>query len=197
MEELAAAEEFILSVTVNGYGKRTSSHEYRTMNRGNRGVVNIETSKRNGNVVGSFPVEEGDQIMMVTDQGKIIRTPIFDVRIAGRSTQGVTLFNIAEDEHLVSVAKLGETDEEDENSVFVEGEEAEEGPEVDVPPTDEAVAEGSEGEAGRPPEPPSEERAPEPAVREPAAQEKTAKEAAKPVVKEAAETTSKKRKTKK
>ena len=207
MEELAAAEEFILSVTVNGYGKRTSSHEYRTMNRGNRGVVNIQTSKRNGNVVGSFPVEEGDQIMMVTDQGKIIRTPIFDVRIAARSTQGVTLFNIAEGEKLVSVAKLGETDEEDEAGVFEEdqegaaGEAGGEGPEVDVPPADQTAAEASEGEAGRPPEPPRQETAPKPASKEPAAQEKASEKAPekapKPNAKEATKTTSKKRKSKK
>ena len=150
MEELAAAEEFILSITRNGYGKRTSSHEYRTMNRGNRGVVNIQTSERNGDVVGSFPVEEDDQIMMVTDQGKIIRTPVFDIRIASRSTQGVTLFNIAEDEYLVSVAKLGKTNEEDEEGAFPDGGEGQEGDidEANLEPDASPMAEAGTAEAG-------------------------------------------------
>ncbi len=111
MEELAAAEQFILSITENGYGKRTSAYEYRTAGRGGLGIVNIETSDRNGRVVASFPVEAGDELMMVTDHGKIIRTTVADVRIAGRSTQGVTLFSVAGGEKMVSVAKLGETEE--------------------------------------------------------------------------------------
>ena len=115
MEELFKKEQFILSVTVNGYGKRTSAYEYRTSGRAGQGIVNIVTSERNGPVVASFPVETEDQIMMVTDHGKIIRTPIHNVRIAGRSTQGVTLFNVGEDERIVSAAFLPE--EEDDGEV--------------------------------------------------------------------------------
>jgi len=116
MAALVEDEEFILTVTENGYGKRTSSHEYRTMGRGGQGVVNIETSSRNGPVVAAFPVEDRDQIMMVTDGGKLIRTPVNDMRIAGRQTQGVTLFRTANDEKVVSVAHLAEAghDEADE-----------------------------------------------------------------------------------
>ena len=125
MAEMAEREQFIFAITRNGFGKRTSAYEYRTAGRGGLGIANIETNDRNGDVVASFPVEETDQIMMVTDQGKIIRTPLHDVRIAGRSTQGVTIFKVADDEHIVSVAKMGESDEEEDE--LVEGEEGAEG----------------------------------------------------------------------
>jgi DNA gyrase subunit A len=105
-DRLAALEEFILTVTAQGYGKRTSAFEYRTANRGGLGIANIETSPRNGLVVASFPVENSDQIMLVTDGGKLIRLPVHDIRIAGRKTQGVTLLRTAEDEHVVSAARL-------------------------------------------------------------------------------------------
>ncbi len=107
-EELAAAEQFVLAITENGYGKRTSAYEYRITNRGGQGIINIETSDRNGPVVATFAIEAHDQIMLVTDGGKIIRCPVDDIRIAGRNTQGVTLFDTAEDEHVVSVARLSE-----------------------------------------------------------------------------------------
>ena len=106
--ELAATEQFILSVTDNGFGKRTSAYEYRITSRGGSGIINIETSERNGPVVAAFPVDEKDQIMLVTDGGQVIRCPVDDIRIAGRSTQGVTLFKTAEDEKVVSVARLSE-----------------------------------------------------------------------------------------
>ena len=112
-DQLASSEEFILSVTENGYGKRTSAYEYRITKRGGQGVVNITTEGRNGSVAASFPVEDTDQIMLVTNGGKIIRSPVEDIRIAGRSTQGVTLFDTADDEQVVSVAHLKETDETD------------------------------------------------------------------------------------
>ena len=105
-ERLATEEEFILSVTSNGYGKRTSAYEYRIAGRGGQGIINIETSSRNGQVVASFPVEDEDQILLVTDGGQLIRCPVADIRIAGRSTQGVTLFKTAADEHVVSVTRL-------------------------------------------------------------------------------------------
>ncbi|WP_321390997.1 DNA gyrase subunit A [Emcibacter sp.] len=120
--ELQAQEEFIISITVNGYGKRTSAYEYRVTNRGGQGIVNIETSDRNGEVIGAFPIEVQDQLMMVTDQGRLIRVPVHDVRIAGRNTQGVTLFKVGDDEHIVSVERVSDTGEDEE-----EVEEGEEG----------------------------------------------------------------------
>jgi DNA gyrase subunit A len=111
--ELQAAEQFLLTVTVNGYGKRTSAYEYRVTNRGGQGIINIETSARNGHAVASFPVEDSHQIMMVADTGRLIRVPVHDIRIAGRNTQGVTLFRVDNDEHIVSVARLDEGDDED------------------------------------------------------------------------------------
>jgi DNA gyrase subunit A len=106
LAELDAEQQMILSVTVNGYGKRSSAFEYRVTNRGGQGIINIETSKRNGPVVAAFPVAGEDQLMLVTNQGKVIRIPVDGIRIASRNTQGVTRFNIDEDEQLVSVARL-------------------------------------------------------------------------------------------
>jgi DNA gyrase subunit A len=116
--ELAENEQFILTVTENGYGKRSSAYEYRRTNRGGQGITNIDTSERNGCVIASFPVRQGEQLMLVTDQGKVIRTTVGDIRIMGRNTQGVTIFRVAEDEHVVSVAKIDESDEEE---IEVEG----------------------------------------------------------------------------
>jgi len=113
MAALAAQEQFLLTVTRNGFGKRTSSYEYRTMGRGNQGVTNIETSERNGDVVASFPVSERDQLLMVTDQGQLIRVGVHDIRIAGRNTQGVTLFRVAADEHVVSVAHIADVEDDE------------------------------------------------------------------------------------
>ncbi|MBO6503595.1 MAG: DNA gyrase subunit A [Kordiimonadaceae bacterium] len=117
MAELEATEQFVLTVAANGFGKRTSSHEYRLTNRGGQGIWNVPSSEdmraEIGAVVGAFPITEAEQLMMVTDQGKLIRTPVHDVRIASRNTKGVTLFKVADDETIVSVAKLQETEEED------------------------------------------------------------------------------------
>jgi DNA gyrase subunit A len=110
--EIADKEQFLLTVTENGFGKRSSTYEYRRTNRGGQGIINIVTSERNGGVVASFPVKPGEQLMLVTDQGKVIRTTVGDIRIAGRNTQGVTIFNVAEGEHVVSVARIDESDEE-------------------------------------------------------------------------------------
>jgi DNA gyrase subunit A len=106
--ELGAAEEFILTVSSNGYGKRTSSYEYRITGRGGKGIVAMTVNGRNGPLVASFPVEDEDQIMLVTDGGQLIRCPVHDIRKAGRSTQGVIVLNTAEDEHVVSVERIGE-----------------------------------------------------------------------------------------
>ena len=110
--ELQENEQFILTVTENGYGKRSSSYEYRRTNRGGQGITNIDTSERNGRVVASFPARQGEALMLITDQGKMIRTTVGDIRIMGRNTQGVTIFRVAENEHVVSVAKIEESDEE-------------------------------------------------------------------------------------
>jgi DNA gyrase subunit A len=111
--EMSEKEQFILTVTENGYGKRSSTYEYRRTNRGGQGITNIDTSERNGKVVASFPVKQGEQLMLVTDQGKMIRTTIADIRIMGRNTQGVTIFRVAENEQVVSVARIDESDEEE------------------------------------------------------------------------------------
>jgi len=111
--ELAEGEQFILTVTENGFGKRSSAYEYRRTNRGGQGITNIDTSERNGKVVASFHAKQGEQLMLVTDQGKMIRTTVADIRIMGRNTQGVTIFRIAEDEHVVSVARIDESEEEE------------------------------------------------------------------------------------
>jgi DNA gyrase subunit A len=106
--ELSAAEQFVLTVSERGFGKRSSSYEYRTTGRGGKGIVAMTLTKKTGKIVGSFPVEEADQVMLVTDAGKLIRTPVSGIRIAGRSTQGVIVLNTAEDEKVVSVERLSE-----------------------------------------------------------------------------------------
>ncbi|OSQ36927.1 DNA gyrase subunit A [Thalassospira sp. MCCC 1A01428] len=119
-DELLSGDQLILSVTENGYGKRTSSYEYRVTGRGGQGFANIDMSERNGLVAASFVIEEGDELMMVTNGGKVIRMPTHDIRIAGRKTQGVTLFRTAEDEQVVAVERLsnlGETAGDDEEGV--------------------------------------------------------------------------------
>ncbi len=113
-EEMKAKEQFILSVTSTGYGKRSSSYEYRVTGRGGQGIANMEMSARNKEIVSSFPIEDDNQIMMVTDGGKLIRMPVEDIRIAGRKTQGVILFRTAENEKVVSVTWLDADDGDDE-----------------------------------------------------------------------------------
>jgi DNA gyrase subunit A len=111
--EIADKEQFLLTITENGYGKRSSTYEYRRTNRGGQGIINIITSERNGGVVASFPVQPGQSLMLVTDQGKMIRTTVGDIRIAGRNTLGVTIFRVAQNERVVSVARIEESDEEE------------------------------------------------------------------------------------
>jgi len=109
--EMSANEQFVLTISENGYGKRSSSFEYRTTGRGGKGIVAMSVNGRNGKLVASFPVEDSDQIMLVTDRGQLIRCPVEGIRIAGRSTQGVIVFDTAEDEHVVSVEHIGEDTE--------------------------------------------------------------------------------------
>jgi DNA gyrase subunit A len=140
--ELAEKEQFILTITENGYGKRSSAYEYRRTNRGGQGITNIDTSERNGCVVASFPAHQGEQLMLVTDQGKMIRTTVADIRIMGRNTQGVTIFRVADGEHVVSVAKIDESDEEE---IEVEGGD-------EIVPVDDAVTDESEFDQSADPE---------------------------------------------
>ena len=108
--ELSAAEQFVLTVADRGFGKRTSSFEYRATGRGGKGIVAMTLTPKTGRIVASFPVEESDQIMLVTDQGKLIRTTVAGIRIAGRPTQGVIVLNTADDERVVSVERLSEVE---------------------------------------------------------------------------------------
>jgi DNA gyrase subunit A len=142
MAELDEKEQFILTVTENGFGKRSSAYEYRRTNRGGQGITNIDTSARNGCVVASFPAKQGEALMLVTNQGKMIRTTVGDIRIAGRNTMGVTIFRVAEGEHVVSVAKIDESDEEE---IEIEGGE-------ELAPVDDAIVGESELEKPADPE---------------------------------------------
>ena len=108
---MGAAEQIILTVSSNGYGKRTSSFEYRITNRGGKGIVAMAVNERNGPLVASFPVEHSDQIMLVTDGGQLIRCPVDGIRKAGRSTQGVIVIDTADDESVVSVERLSEDED--------------------------------------------------------------------------------------
>ena len=111
MAELAANEQFILTISENGFGKRTSSYEYRITHRGGSGFATIKLGGKNTAVAGSFPVDDNHDIIMVTDGGKIIRTPVADVRIAGRATAGVTLFRLAENEKVMSAISIEHEDD--------------------------------------------------------------------------------------
>jgi DNA gyrase subunit A len=106
--ELGAREQFILTVSERGFGKRSSSYGYRISGRGGKGITAMIVNERNGRLVASFPVEDSDQIMLVTDGGKLIRCPIDDVRIAGRNVQGVRIFKTEDDEKVVSVERIPE-----------------------------------------------------------------------------------------
>jgi DNA gyrase subunit A len=112
MEQFVAAEEFILTVCANGYGKRSSAFEYRRTGRGGQGITNIDNLKRNGPVVASFPAHNGEQLMLVTDQAKLIRMSVGDTRVIGRGSAGVRLFDVAKDEHVVSAARIEESEDE-------------------------------------------------------------------------------------
>jgi DNA gyrase subunit A len=107
--QLAAAEQFVLAVSASGFGKRTSSYEYRVTGRGGSGIVAMAMARKNNAIVAGFPVEETDDIMLITDQGQTIRSPVSSVRIAGRATQGVTLFRLESGERVVSVERIEET----------------------------------------------------------------------------------------
>ena len=109
-EELNKNEEFLLTLTTNGYGKRSSAYEYRISNRGGKGITGILTSEKNGEVLDSFVINEDDQIILVTDKGQIIRVNVSQIRIAGRSTKGVSVFKIPEGDSIVSVSRIPDID---------------------------------------------------------------------------------------
>ena len=111
---LGAAEEFILTVSTEGFGKRSSAYEFRRTGRGGQGLLAQDLTKKGGRLAASFPVDDFDQILLVTDQGQLIRTPVNQVRIVGRNTSGVTIFRTAQDEHVVSVERLADQGGEDE-----------------------------------------------------------------------------------
>ena len=127
--ELAEKEQFILTVCANGYGKLSSAYEYRRTNRGGQGITNIDNIARNGPVVASFPTSQADQLMLVTDQAKLIRLPLDTLRVIGRGTAGVRLFNVSGDEHVVGAVRLAEEVEPDE----LTGEVADTPPADDLP----------------------------------------------------------------
>jgi DNA gyrase subunit A len=106
--EMSAAEQFVLTISERGFGKRSSSYEYRTTGRGGKGIVAMSITSKNGRLVASFPIEEADEIMLVTNGGQLIRCGVDGIRIAGRSTQGVIVFSTAEGERVVSVERLTE-----------------------------------------------------------------------------------------
>ena len=112
---LQEREEFILTISKNGFGKRTNAYEYRRTGRGGKGIVAMGISERNGDLIASFPVEETDQIMLVTNGGQLIRCPLKDIRIGGRSTQGVTIFKTSKKEEVVSVGRISDIEGDDED----------------------------------------------------------------------------------
>jgi DNA gyrase subunit A len=138
-DEMEAEEQFILTITEKGFGKRTSAYEYRISGRDGQGIIDIDTSQRNGSVVASFPVEDADQIMLTSDRGQLIRMGIHNIRITGRATQGVTLFKVSDEEKVVSVARLADLEQNGEDGMEDElpGEE---------PPGEDGVDEGPAGE---------------------------------------------------
>jgi hypothetical protein len=109
--DMAEKEQFILTVCANGYGKLSSAYGYRRTGRGGQGITNIDNIERNGPVVASFPATKGDQLMLVTDQAKLIRMPLDSCACWGRGTAGVRLFNVDDNEHVVGAAKIEESDE--------------------------------------------------------------------------------------
>lgn len=146
--ELAEREEFILTVCANGYGKLSSAYEYRRTGRGGQGITNIDNIGRNGPVVASFAATQADQLMLVTDQAKLIRLPLETLRVIGRGSAGVRLFNVADNEHVVSAVRLDEEEEPENAAEEAVAEEmaglAEETPIQDEPVRDEDIGEEPE-----------------------------------------------------
>ncbi|MDB5676402.1 MAG: gyrA, partial [Sphingomonas bacterium] len=137
--ELEAREQFILTICSNGYGKMSSAYEYRRIGRGGQGITNIDNIKRNGPVVASFPATKEHQLMLVTDQAKMIRMPLTSLRVIGRGSAGVRLFDVADNEHVVSAARIEAEDEVEADVEAIA--------EADAPATDAPAPEAPESEA--------------------------------------------------
>ncbi len=135
VQELAMREQFILAISENGYGKRTSAYEYRTTNRGSSGFDAMQVTAKTGGLVATFPVDENDQIMLVTDRGRLIRCAVVDIRMTGRRAQGVIIFRVDADEKVVAVSRIGSVEGEDDD--IIEGETVE-GATADIDSTDAA-----------------------------------------------------------
>ncbi len=125
LAELAAREQFILTICANGYGKLSSAYEYRRTGRGGQGITNIDNIARNGPVVASFSATNADQLMLVTDQAKMIRLPLSSLRPIGRGSSGLKLFKVADNEHVVSAVRLAEGGEDEDEAMITEGETSE------------------------------------------------------------------------
>ena len=104
--EIKAKEKFVLSISENGYGKKTSHTDYRVTNRGGKGIIGIVNSPRNGNITSSFPVFEVDEILISTNKGRVIRVAVKEIRTAGRNTQGVRIIKLSGEEKVVSAIKI-------------------------------------------------------------------------------------------
>jgi DNA gyrase subunit A len=151
--ELAAREQFILTVCANGYGKLSSAYEYRRTGRGGQGITNIDNIGRNGPVVASFAATRADQLMLVTDQAKLIRLPLESLRVIGRGSAGVRLFNVADEEHVVSAVRLDEQEEPENPAEQAVADEigfgvAEPTPIEDTPVRDQDIGEQDDDEGG-------------------------------------------------
>jgi len=107
-------ESAVLTLTENGFGKRTLLSEYNTQGRGGQGVISIQTNERNGDSVGAVLVEETDEVMLITNGGTLVRTKVAEVSVIGRNTQGVKVIGVTKGEHLISVEKVDESEDEDE-----------------------------------------------------------------------------------
>ena len=112
IEEFKNKEQYILTITANGFGKRSSAYEYRVSGRGGQGIISIISSERNGLVASTFTINHEDQIMLITDKGQAIRCNVKDIRITGRNTQGVRVFNLSKDEKVVSATRIEDSTEE-------------------------------------------------------------------------------------
>ncbi|MDD3799163.1 MAG: DNA gyrase C-terminal beta-propeller domain-containing protein, partial [Novosphingobium sp.] len=145
--EMAEKEQFILTVCANGYGKISSAYEYRRTGRGGQGITNIDNIKRNGPVVASFSATKADQLMLVTDQAKLIRIGLDSLRVIGRASAGVRLFDVSENEHVVSAVRIDEQEapENEAEEAIVEEMVRRDSPDTEIPETRDRD-EPSEGE---------------------------------------------------
>ncbi|MEM9028884.1 MAG: DNA gyrase subunit A [Pseudomonadota bacterium] len=137
--ELSAKEQFVLTISERGYGKRSSSYEYRVSGRGGKGIAAMVVNNRNGPLVASFPIEETDQIILVTNAGQLIRCPVHDIRIASRNTQGVLIFRTDADEKVVSVERIPDDGSADDGENGDSDGEGGEGTEPEAPPPSDAT----------------------------------------------------------